>query len=70
MTQNRVGCVIVKGFVLENGFAKVLLWFDGSSKLIRWNAWDKFQIAKLNFQGQGRLHANGVFVWLYSCWSS
>ena len=27
---------------LENGFAKFSFWFDVSSKLIRWNAWDEF----------------------------
>ena len=32
---------------LENGFAKVLFWFDVSSKLIRWNTWRSISDSKI-----------------------
>ena len=39
------------GSVIAKSFAKVSFWYDISSKLIRWNAWDQFQTVKLKFAG-------------------
>ena len=36
---------------LENDFTKVWFWFNVSSKLIRWNARDRFQTVKFQFAG-------------------
>ena len=48
---------------LKNGFAKVSFWFDVSSKLIRWNAWDQFQTVIFKFTDSS-LRAIGVFILL------
>ena len=47
-------CLFFSGIThsyLENGFAKRWFWFEVSSKLIRWNAWDQFQTVKFKISG-------------------